>query len=48
MEHLRAAPARFAHKFAICPARTNEENYLAAKLTRAVIGSPNIDHCARL
>ena len=27
---------------------TNEENYLAAKLTRAVIGSPNIDHCARL
>lgn len=27
---------------------TNEENYLAAKLTRAVIGSPHIDHCARL
>ena len=27
---------------------TNEENYLVAKLTRAVIGSPNIDHCARL
>ena len=27
---------------------TNEENYLAANLTRAVIGSPNIDHCARL
>ena len=27
---------------------TNEENYLAAKLTRAVIGSQNIDHCARL
>lgn len=27
---------------------TNEENYLAAKLTRAVLGSPHIDHCARL
>ncbi len=27
---------------------TNEENYLATKLTRAVLGSPNIDHCARL
>ena len=27
---------------------TNEENFLAAKFTRAVIGSPHIDHCARL
>lgn len=27
---------------------TNEENYLATKLTRAIIKSPNIDHCARL
>jgi formate dehydrogenase alpha subunit len=27
---------------------TNEENYLAQKFTRAVIGSNNIDHCARL
>ncbi len=27
---------------------TNEENYLAAKLCRAVMGSPHIDHCARL
>lgn len=27
---------------------TNEENYLAQKLMRAVIGSNNIDHCARL
>lgn len=27
---------------------TNEENYLAAKFTRAVMGSPHIDHCARL
>lgn len=27
---------------------TNEENYLANKLTRAVFGTNNIDHCARL
>lgn len=27
---------------------TNEENYLLAKLARAVIGTNNIDHCARL
>ena len=27
---------------------TNEENYLFQKLFRAVIGTNNIDHCARL
>jgi len=27
---------------------TNEENYLMQKLTRAVFGTNNIDHCARL
>ena len=27
---------------------TNEENYLFQKLARAVIGTNNIDHCARL
>jgi predicted molibdopterin-dependent oxidoreductase YjgC len=27
---------------------TNEENYLMQKLARAVIGTNNIDHCARL
>ena len=27
---------------------TNEENYLAQKFARAVIGTNNIDHCARL
>ena len=33
----------------MCSARiTNEENYLAQKFTRAVIGTNNIDHCARL
>jgi predicted molibdopterin-dependent oxidoreductase YjgC len=33
----------------LCSARiTNEENYLAQKFARAVIGTNNIDHCARL
>jgi predicted molibdopterin-dependent oxidoreductase YjgC len=27
---------------------TNEENYLMQKLGRAVLGTHNIDHCARL
>ena len=27
---------------------TNEENYLLQKFSRAVIGTNNIDHCARL
>ena len=27
---------------------TNEDNYAAQKFTRAVIGTNNIDHCARL
>ena len=33
----------------LCSARiTNEENYLAQKFTRAVLGTNNVDHCARL
>ena len=27
---------------------TNEDNYLAQKFARAVIGTNNVDHCARL
>jgi len=27
---------------------TNEENYLFQKVMRAVIGTNNVDHCARL
>jgi predicted molibdopterin-dependent oxidoreductase YjgC len=27
---------------------TNEENYLVQKFARAVIGTNNVDHCARL
>jgi predicted molibdopterin-dependent oxidoreductase YjgC len=33
----------------LCSAKaTNEENYLIQKWTRAVLGTNNIDHCARL
>jgi predicted molibdopterin-dependent oxidoreductase YjgC len=33
----------------LCSAKcTNEENYLMQKLARQVIGTHNIDHCARL
>ena len=33
----------------LCSARcTNEENYLAAKLTRQLMETHNVDHCARL
>jgi predicted molibdopterin-dependent oxidoreductase YjgC len=33
----------------LCSAKcTNEENYLMQKLARQVIGTNNIDHCARL
>ena len=27
---------------------TNEENYLLQKLVRGVLGTNNVDHCARL
>ena len=50
-EHLRAViRAHGPDKFAmLASARcTNEENYVAANLPRAVMGSPNIYHCARL
>ena len=33
----------------LCSAKcTSEENYLLQKLARSVIGTPHIDHCARL
>jgi formate dehydrogenase alpha subunit len=34
--------------FASSAKATNEENYLLMKLTRAVFGTNNVDHCARL
>src|SRR5512143_1465029 len=32
----------------LCAKATNEDNYLAQKLFRAVVGTNNIDHCTRL
>ncbi len=39
-----------SHAFAVLSSArcTNEENYLLQKFTRAVLGTNNIDHCARL
>ena len=31
-----------------CAKATNEDNYLLQKLTRAVLGTNNVDHCSRL
>ncbi|MGD8604861.1 MAG: molybdopterin-dependent oxidoreductase, partial [Anaerolineales bacterium] len=31
-----------------CAKATNEENYLLQKMARAVLGTNNVDHCARL
>jgi formate dehydrogenase alpha subunit len=42
-EHGGDSVAAFA-----CAKATNEENYLLQKLVRAVLGTNNIDHCARL
>ncbi len=49
-EKLRAVRAKKPDAFALFSSArcTNEENYLATKLCRAVMGSPHIDHCARL
>ncbi len=49
-EKLSAIRAENPRAFALFSSArcTNEENYLAAKLCRAVMGSPHIDHCARL
>jgi hydrogenase maturation protease len=39
-----------ADAFAVFPSArgTNEENYIAQKFARAVLGTNNVDHCARL
>lgn len=31
-----------------CARATNEDNYLVQKFTRTVLGTNNVDHCARL
>jgi formate dehydrogenase major subunit/formate dehydrogenase alpha subunit len=51
VERLRAVQGRHgadALMFTASAKATNEENYLLMKLARAVFGTNNIDHCARL
>ena len=51
VDRLRAIQGRHgadAVMFASSAKATNEENYLLMKLARAVFGTNNIDHCARL
>ena len=51
VERLRAVQKKHgadAVMFASSAKATNEENYLLMKLARAVFGTNNIDHCARL
>ncbi len=51
VDGLRAVQAKHgtdAIMFASSAKATNEENYLLMKLARAVFGTNNIDHCARL
>ena len=45
-QEARAAPTR--SRCSSSARSTNEENYLLQKFTRAVIGTNNVDHCARL
>lgn len=50
-ERIREAAERYGPDSVafICSAKcTNEENYLMSRLARAVVGTNNIDHCARL
>jgi formate dehydrogenase major subunit/formate dehydrogenase alpha subunit len=51
VERIRAVQEQYgtdALMFASSAKATNEENYLLMKLARAVFGTNNIDHCARL
>ena len=45
---IRAAHGPDSIAFLTSAKCTNEENYLLQKLARAVVGTNNIDHCARL
>ena len=48
ISELQACHGKDAMMFASSAKATNEENYLLMKLARAVFGTNNIDHCARL
>lgn len=48
LRHLRQTYGPDSIAFLTSAKCTNEENYLMQKLARSVIGTNNIDHCARL
>ncbi len=48
LDMLRSGPGPDAIGVLSSAKCTNEENYLLQKFTRAVLGTNNIDHCARL
>ena len=48
LNHIKAESGPDAIGFFASAKCTNEENYLLQKLARGVIGTNNVDHCARL
>lgn len=48
LQEIRATYGPDSIAFLVSAKCTNEENYLLQKLARAVIGTNNVDHCARL
>ena len=48
LEGIRKEHGPGAIGFISSPRCSNEENYLLQKLARSVIGTNNVDHCARL
>ncbi len=48
LQAVRAESGPNSIAFLVSAKCTNEENYLLQKLARAVIGTNNVDHCARL
>lgn len=48
LQHARDTYGPDSVAFLVSAKCTNEENYLMQKLARAVIGTNNVDHCARL
>ncbi|MFN3763793.1 MAG: molybdopterin-dependent oxidoreductase, partial [Anaerolineae bacterium] len=48
LSHIRDTYGPDALGFLVSAKCTNEENYLAQKLARAVFKTNNVDHCARL
>ncbi len=48
LRHIRDKHGPDSIAFLVSAKCSNEENYLLQKLARAVIGTNNVDHCARL